>query len=45
MEKKTERLLALLRGYGSVVVALSGGVNSMTLAKAAYLALGDKAVL
>ena len=44
MEAKTESLLALLKSYGSAVVALSGGVDSMTLAKAAYLALGEKAV-
>ena len=44
MEGKIEKLLALLQGYGSAAVALSGGVDSMTLAKAAYLALGEKAV-
>ena len=44
MEGKTERLLVLLKSFGSVVVALSGGVDSMTLARAAYLALGEKAV-
>ena len=44
MDAKTEGLLALLKSYGSVAVALSGGVDSMTLAKAAYLALGERAV-
>lgn len=44
MNAKTEGLLALLKSYGSVAVALSGGVDSMTLAKAAYLALGERAV-
>ena len=44
MEEKKQKLLALLESYGSVAVALSGGVDSMTLAKAACLALGEKAV-
>jgi pyridinium-3,5-biscarboxylic acid mononucleotide sulfurtransferase len=41
---KRDRLLELLRGYGSCVVAFSGGVDSSVLAKAAHLALGDRAV-
>lgn len=44
MEAKKQKLLELLQSYGSVAVALSGGVDSMTLSKAAYLALGDGAV-
>jgi uncharacterized protein len=41
---KRERLLELLRSYGSCVVAFSGGLDSTVLAKAAQLALGDRAV-
>ena len=41
--EKTEALLAKLRSYGSLAVGLSGGVDSAVLAKAAALALGDKA--
>jgi len=41
---KRERLLELLRGYGSCAVAYSGGLDSVTLAKAAQLALGENAV-
>ncbi len=44
MEQKRENLLDRLKSCGSVVVALSGGVDSATLAKAASLALGEKAV-
>jgi len=40
----TDRLLDLLRSYGSCAVALSGGLDSSVLAKAAVLALGDRAV-
>lgn len=40
---KRDRLLELLRGYGSCAVAYSGGLDSATLAKAACLALGDRA--
>ena len=41
---KRDRLLNLLRGYGSCAVAFSGGLDSTVLAKAAQLALGDRAV-
>jgi uncharacterized protein len=41
---KRDRLLDLLRGYGSCAVAFSGGLDSTVLAKAAQLALGDRAV-
>ncbi len=44
VEKKTAQLIERLKTCGSLVVALSGGVDSATLAKAAGLALGDKAV-
>jgi pyridinium-3,5-biscarboxylic acid mononucleotide sulfurtransferase len=41
---KRDRLLDLLRSYGSCAVAYSGGLDSTLLAKAAQLALGDRAV-
>ena len=41
---KRDRLLDLLRGYGSCAVAFSGGLDSTVLAKAAQLALGERAV-
>jgi len=41
---KHDRLLALLRGYGSCAVAFSGGLDSTVVAKAAQLALGDRTV-
>jgi pyridinium-3,5-biscarboxylic acid mononucleotide sulfurtransferase len=41
---KRDRLLELLRGYGSCAVAFSGGLDSTVLAKAAQVALGDRAV-
>jgi pyridinium-3,5-biscarboxylic acid mononucleotide sulfurtransferase len=41
---KRDRLLDLLRSYGSCAVAYSGGLDSTVLAKAAQLALGDRAV-
>ena len=44
VEKKTAQLIERLKTCGSLAVALSGGVDSATLAKAAGLALGDKAV-
>jgi pyridinium-3,5-biscarboxylic acid mononucleotide sulfurtransferase len=41
---KRDKLLDLLRSYGSCAVAFSGGLDSSLLAKAAQLALGNKAV-
>lgn len=41
---KRDRLLAEFAGYGSCAVAFSGGVDSTVAAKAAQLALGDRAV-
>jgi len=41
---KTERLLEVLRSLGSAAVALSGGIDSTVVAKAACLALGERAV-
>ena len=43
MEEKLRALIDRLKACGSLVVALSGGVDSSTLAKAAVLALGEKA--
>ncbi len=41
---KRDRLIELLRSYGSCAVAFSGGLDSTVLAKAAQLALGERAV-
>lgn len=41
---KRERLLAILLGMESVAVAFSGGIDSTVVAKAACLALGDRAI-
>jgi uncharacterized protein len=41
---KRDALLATLRDLGSVAVAFSGGIDSTVVAKAAYLALGDRAI-
>jgi uncharacterized protein len=39
-----DRLLGILRAMESVAVALSGGIDSTVVAKAAHLALGDRAI-
>lgn len=44
LEQKFERLQALLRSYGSCLVAYSGGVDSAFLAKAAHDVLGAKSL-
>jgi uncharacterized protein len=41
---RRDRLLGLLRGLGSCAVAFSGGIDSTVVARAAQLALGDRAV-
>jgi uncharacterized protein len=42
--QKSDALLALIRNFESCAVAFSGGVDSAVVAKAAQLAVGDKAV-
>ncbi len=41
---RRDRLLQILRGYGRLAVAYSGGVDSAVVAKAARVALGDAAI-
>ena len=41
---KRDRLLAVLRDLPGVAVAFSGGIDSTVVAKAAHLALGERAV-
>jgi uncharacterized protein len=44
LESKAERLLTILRGLERVAVAFSGGIDSTVVAKAAFLAVGDRAI-
>ena len=44
VRQKRDRLLELIRDYGSCAVAFSGGLDSSVLAKAAVLALGEKTI-
>jgi uncharacterized protein len=44
LAEKRDKLLAILSGLPSVAVALSGGIDSTLVAKAAFLALGTRAV-
>jgi uncharacterized protein len=44
LTEKRDRLVALLRSFGRVAVAFSGGVDSAVVAKAAQVACGDNAV-
>ena len=44
MLEKFERLKSIIRGYGSCVVAYSGGVDSVFLAKVAHQVLGEKSL-
>lgn len=44
LAKKRDSLLDLLRSFGSCAVAFSGGLDSTVLAKAAQIALGERAV-
>ncbi|MEI7923338.1 MAG: ATP-dependent sacrificial sulfur transferase LarE [Planctomycetota bacterium] len=41
---KRDRLVNLIRTYGRVAVAYSGGVDSTVVAQAAYVALGDHSI-
>jgi uncharacterized protein len=39
---KRDRLMEILRGFGRVVVAFSGAIDSTVVARAAHEALGDR---
>jgi uncharacterized protein len=44
LQAKRDRLLEILRGLGRVAVAFSGGIDSTVVARAARVALGERAV-
>ena len=44
LRRKRDRLLEVLRGYGRVAVAFSGGIDSTVVARAAREALGEDAL-
>lgn len=44
VEDKAEQLIELLRSYGRVAIAFSGGVDSAVVAKAAVLGCGENAI-
>ena len=44
LQAKVDKLLELLKTYGSAAVAYSGGLDSAMLAKAALMSLGDKTI-
>ena len=44
VSEKFNRLRELLRGYGSCLVAYSGGVDSVFLARVAHEVLGEKSL-
>ena len=44
LAEKRERMLEIVSGFESCAVAFSAGVDSTVVAKAAQLALGDRAV-
>lgn len=44
LDEKRERLTEILRGYGSLIVAYSGGVDSAFLTAIAQQTLGDKSI-
>jgi uncharacterized protein len=44
LQAKYQRLRAILAELGSLVIGMSGGVDSVLLAKAAHEVLGDRAL-